>query len=75
MIKVSEMYRISGGCTIGKCCEDCANFINSKELLCINYPREYGTLWSGKRIACKYFRNREDDSQMDITDYLKSITE
>ena len=71
MIKVSEMYRISGGCKIGNTCSECANHISEKNLTCIVYPKSYGIVWSGKRLACKYFWEKSNDGQMDISDLLK----
>lgn len=74
MISTSEMYRISGGCTIGRFCGECANYIESKELSCIVYPKKYGAVWDGGKLACKYFREREEGHQMDISDWIKELT-
>lgn len=71
MIKIPEMYRISGGCTLGHTCQECAEYIGGKDLTCIIYPKDYGTNWDGKRIACKYFRIREEGEQMDISDLFR----
>lgn len=71
MINASEMYRISGGCTIGHICSECANYIDKKEPVCIAYPKDYGAIWNGNRMACKYFRERDRDDQMDISDWIK----
>lgn len=71
MINPSEMYRISGGCTIGHTCGECANCINGKEPICIAYPKDYAAGWNVKRIACKYFREKTDDGQIDISDWIK----
>ena len=67
MIKLSEMYRISGGCMAEHCCNECNNFINTKELSYMVYPKDYGTVWDGSRMACKYFREKSQDGQMDIS--------
>lgn len=60
MINVSEMYRISGGCTIGHTCSDCDNYIDGKLPTCIIYPKNYGRIWNGKRLACKRFREKTE---------------
>lgn len=71
MIKLSEMYRISGGCKKEYACCKCANHIGEKDLTCIVYPKDYGTIWDGNRMACKYFRKRTEDDQMDISDLIR----
>lgn len=40
-------------------------------MTCIVYPKKYGTEWSGERVACKYFREKEESGQIDITDLIK----
>lgn len=71
MIKLSEMYRISGGCTPSRTCSECADYIGGKELTCLIYPKDYGMQWEGSRMACKYFRERVGDGQMDIGDLFR----
>lgn len=71
MINASEMYRISGGCTIGRICGECANCIDGKEPACIVYPKDQAVRWNTKRTACKYFRERAADGQIDISDWIK----
>lgn len=65
------MYRISGGCTLSHTCSECADYIGGKELACLIYPKDYGAQWEGSRMACKYFRERKGDWQMDIGDLLR----
>lgn len=71
MIKVSEMYRISGGCDVKHKCSECANCIGEKDLTCIAYTKDYGATWNRNRIACKYFRVKENNGQIDISDLVK----
>ena len=71
MIKLSEMYRISGGCTPSHTCSECADYIGGKEMTCLIYPKDYGMQWEGSRMACKYFRERKGDGQMDIGDLFR----
>lgn len=69
------MYRISGGCCYSRHCEECANYMGDKNLSCVLYAERYGTTWGGKRIACKYFRERQSDGQMDMVNWFQTILE
>ena len=72
MIKMSEMYRISGGCRSDKMCRECMNYVDEKHPYCLVYPKEFNGDWDGSRIACKYYTDTVDDGQMDIRDYFKA---
>ena len=72
MIKMSEMYRISGGCRSDKTCRECMNYVDEKHSYCLVYPKEFNGYWDGSRIACKYYTDAGSDGQMDIRDYFKS---
>ena len=73
VIKLSEMYRISGGCQYDKCCFECDNFIHKKIDQCFVYPKDQNFSWNGKRMACKFFYKNEDHNQMSIMDLLKEM--
>lgn len=75
MIKMSEMYRISGGCRSDKTCCECMNYVDEKHSYCLVYPKEFNGDWDGSRIACKYYTDAGSDGQMDIRDYLNQKEE
>lgn len=49
MIKMSEMYRISGGCRSDKTCCECMNYVDEKHSYCLVYPKEFNGDWDGSR--------------------------
>lgn len=73
VIKLSEMYRISGGCQYDKCCFECDNFICGKKNQCILYPKEQNFSWNGNRMACKFFYHNKEENQMTIMDLFKEV--
>lgn len=73
MIKMSEMYRISGGCRSDKTCRECMNYVDEKHSYCLVYPKEFNGDWDGSRIACKYYTDAGSDGQMDIRDYCELL--
>ena len=73
MIKMSEMYRISGGCRSDKMCRECMNYVDEKHSYCLVYPKEFNGDWDGSRIACKYYTDAGSDGQMDIRDYCELL--
>lgn len=73
MINLSEMYRISGGCTPAKNCEECENFIPGKRNKCLLYPKDTLANWNGNRMACKFFYENNEPDQITIMDFFKEV--
>lgn len=71
MIKISKMYKLSGGTNWRNHCKNCKNLLNSKKhKYCARYPGN--EIWSENYVACKYFQenNLSENEQISIFDIL-----
>ena len=66
MRTIADMYKTSGGATIGKRCEECGRYkeIRTKktqENHCTLYDltAEVNPRWKGRFIACKFFQESQ----------------
>lgn len=71
MIKISKMYKLSGGCNWLHKCSECKFLLEVKtRTYCGRYPGN--AIWSKNSIACKYFRENktEEEGQLSIFDLM-----
>lgn len=70
MKTISEMYKLSGGATIGRKCEECTRYKivkgkRSTQTFCTFHDGLVGEdfpLWKGRFIACKFFTTTQEKS-------------
>lgn len=71
MIKISAMYKDSGGTNPYHRCDECLRYRPEKHPRCLNYNGDVD--WKPNYIACKFFTDEKEDEikgQMDIFDLL-----
>lgn len=71
MIKISAMYKDSGGTNPYHKCEECARYRSGKHPRCLNYNGDVD--WKPNYIACKFFADDEEEEikgQMNIFDLI-----
>lgn len=71
MIKISAMYKDSGGTNPYHRCDECLRYRSGKHSRCLNYNGDVD--WKPNYIACKFFTDEKEDEikgQMDIFDFL-----
>lgn len=73
MIKISAMYKDSGGTNPYHRCDECLRYRSGKHPRCLNYNGDVD--WKPNYIACKFFTDEKEDEikgQIDIFDLLQN---